>query len=133
VKQILPWILAVASGLALALAMPGPGLGPLALLFPVLLLEAIERAPGRRSPWLLGWLAGTVFWVVSTNWVIPVMHHYGGLPQGAAVGCLVGMGAYLGVLWAVATGLTSLVPTAWRFWLFPAAWISLGVLQRFPP
>jgi apolipoprotein N-acyltransferase len=129
----LPWILAVLSGLALALAMPGPGLGPLALLFPALLLEAIERAPGKWRPWILGWLAGTVFWVVSTNWVIPVMHHYGGLPQWAAVGCLVGMGAYLGVLWAVAAGLTSLVPTAWRFWLFPAAWISLGVLQRFPP
>jgi apolipoprotein N-acyltransferase len=132
-KVALPWLLAVLSGLALALAMPGPGLGPLALLFPFLLLEAIKRVRGKWSPWLLGWLAGTVFWVVSTNWVIPVMHHYGGLPRFAALGCLVGMGAYLGVLWAVAAGLTSLVPTSWRFWLFPAAWISLGVLQRFPP
>jgi apolipoprotein N-acyltransferase len=129
----LPWLLAILSGLSLALAMPGPGIGPLALLFPIFLLEGLERGRGKWTPWLLGWLAGTVFWVVSTNWVIPVMHHYGGLPQWAAVGCLVGMGAYLGLLWALAAGLTSLVPTGARIWLFPAAWISLGVLQRFQP
>ena len=38
-----PWILAALSGLALALAMPGPSLGPLAFLFPALLLEALHR------------------------------------------------------------------------------------------
>jgi apolipoprotein N-acyltransferase len=113
--------------------MPGPGLAPLALVFPILLLEAIERARGRWQTWLLGWLAGTVFWVVSTNWVIPVMHHYGGLPRLLASGCLIGMGAILGVLWALAAGITSVVPRHWRMWLFPTAWISLGVLQRFPP
>jgi apolipoprotein N-acyltransferase len=128
-----PWLLAILSGLALALAMPGPGLGPLALFFPFLLLEALERAPGKWRPWLLGWLAGTVFWVVSTNWVVPVMHHYGGLPRLAAVGCLVGMGAYLGLLWAIAAGISSLVPTRWRIWLFPVAWVAATVLQRFPP
>jgi apolipoprotein N-acyltransferase len=131
--HLLPWLFAVLSGLCLALAMPGPGLGPLALLFPAFLLEALERERGQWTPWLLGWLAGTVFWVISTNWVIPVMHNYGGLPQWAAVGCLIGMGAYLGLLWALAAGLTSLVPTVWRIWVFPAAWIALGVLQRYPP
>jgi apolipoprotein N-acyltransferase len=132
-KQILPWLLAVLSGLSLALAMPGPGLGPLALLFPILLLEAIERVHGKWSPWLLGWLGGTVFWVVSTNWVVPVMRYYGGLPQLLAVGCLIGMGAILGLLWGLATGITSLVPAGRKVWLFPAAWIFLGILQRFPP
>ena len=102
-------------------------------LFPCLLLEAIERAPGRAAPWLLGWLAGTVHWVVVTNWVVPVMHHYGGLPKPFAVGCLIGMGAYLGILWALAAGITSMVPSRSRIWLFPAAWMSLLVLQRLPP
>ena len=129
----LPWILAVLSGLSLALAMPGPGLAPLALLFPFLLLEALERARGKWRPWLLGLVAGTVFWVVSTNWVVPVMHYYGGLPRLAAVGCLVGMGAYLGLLWAIAAGISSLVPTGWRIWLFPAAWAAATIFQRFPP
>jgi apolipoprotein N-acyltransferase len=132
-KMAAPWLLAAAAGLALALAMPGPGLAPLAILFPGLLLEAIERAPGRWRPGLLGWIAGTVFWVVTTNWVIPVMHHYGGLPRLAAVGCLIGMGAYLGVLWGLAAGLAAAVPSGWRIWLFPVAWIALGVLPRFPP
>jgi len=131
--HILPWIFAILSGLCLALAMPGPGLGPLALLFPFLLLEAMERGPGKWRSWLLGLLAGTVFWIVSTNWVVPVMHHYGGLPQLAAIGCLVGMGAYLGLLWAIAAGISSLVPTGWRIWLFPTAWVAATILQRFPP
>jgi apolipoprotein N-acyltransferase len=129
----LPWIFAIMSGLCLALAMPGPGLGPLALVFPFLLLEALERGRGKWRPWLLGLLAGTVFWTVSTNWVVPVMHHYGGLPLPAAIGCLVGMGAYLGLLWAIAAGVSSLVPAGWRIWLFPAAWVAATVLQRFPP
>jgi apolipoprotein N-acyltransferase len=133
VTQLLPWVFAVLSGLALALAVPGPGVGLLALLFPALLLEAVERGPGKWRPWLFGWLAGTVFWAVSTNWVVPVMHHYGGLPMLAAIGCLVGMGAYLGLLWALATGISSLVPTRQRIWLFPMAWVAVTVLQRFPP
>ncbi|MCU0234364.1 MAG: apolipoprotein N-acyltransferase [Thermoanaerobaculales bacterium] len=130
---LLPWILAAASGLALALAMPGPGLWPLLPLAPILLLEALQRARGRLAPWLLGWLAGTVFWSVTTNWVVPVMHHYGGLPRPLAVGCLIGMGAILGSLWALAAGLSAAVAPASRIWLFPAAWVAAGVLQRFPP
>ena len=131
--HVLPWIFAILSGLCLAIAMPGPGLGPLALLFPFLLLEALERGQGKWRPWLLGLLAGTVFWIVSTNWVVPVMHHHGGLPLLAAIGCLVGMGAYLGLLWAIAAGVSSLVPAGWRIWLFPVAWVAATVLQRYPP
>jgi apolipoprotein N-acyltransferase len=131
--HVLPWLFAILSGLSLALAMPGPGLGPLALLFPCLLLEALERGRGKWRPWLLGLLAGTVFWTVSTNWVVPVMHHYGGMPRLAAVGCLIGMGAYLGLLWAIAAGVSSLVPTSRRIWLFPVAWAAVTILQRFPP
>ena len=74
VQRTTPWILAALSGVTLALAMPGAGLWPLVLLFPGLLLEAIERGGGRWRPWLLGWLAGTVHWVVATNWVLEVMH-----------------------------------------------------------
>ena len=131
--QALPWLFAIFSGLSLALAMPGPGLGPLALLFPFLLLEALERGRGKWRPWMLGLLAGTVFWTVSTNWVVPVMHHYGGLSRLAAMGCLVGMGAYLGLLWAIAARVSSLVPTSWRIWLFPVVWVAATTLQRFPP
>jgi apolipoprotein N-acyltransferase len=132
-KTALPWILAALSGLALALAMPGPGLAPLALVFPILLLEALERVRGRWRPWFLGWLAGTVFWAVSTNWVVPVMRDYGGLSEPLAVMCLVGMGAYLGILWAIAVAVTGAVPGPWRVWLLPSVWVALTVLQRFQP
>jgi apolipoprotein N-acyltransferase len=132
-KTALPWLLAALSGLALALAVPGLGLAPLALVFPILLLEALERVEGKWRPWFIGWLAGTVFWSVSSNWVVAVMHSYGGLPQLAAVGVLLGMGAYLGILWAVAGAVTALVPGRLRIWLFPPVWIAVTVLQRFQP
>jgi len=128
-----PWILAAGAGGALALAMPGAGVWPLALVFPGLLLEAVERGGGRWRPWLLGWLAGTVHWIVATNWVMDVMHHYGGLPWIAAAVSLVGMAAILGVTWAATTGLIALVPAPWRVWLLPAAWVSIDALRRFQP
>ncbi len=56
-NRALPWLLAILSGLSLALAMPGPGLGPLALLFPFLLLEALERGRGEVAAVAVG-LAG---------------------------------------------------------------------------
>ena len=113
--------------------MPGPGLWPLVVLFPGLLLEAIERGGGKWRPWLLGWLAGTVYWVVATNWVLEVMHHYGGLSLVAAVGSLLGMGAYLGVIWLLIVGLSALVAPPWRIWFFPAAWVAVDTLRRFQP
>jgi len=132
-KRAIPWILAAASGLVLAFALPGPGWTLLVFLFPGLLLEAIGRSSGRAMPWFLGWFAGCVHWIVATNWVVPVMHHYGGLPRVLAVGCLIGMGVILGTLWALVAGITSLVPPSRRMWILPFAWISCQVLQRFPP
>ncbi|MEE4271857.1 MAG: apolipoprotein N-acyltransferase [Thermoanaerobaculales bacterium] len=132
-QRACPWILAVLAGGTLALAMPGPGLWPLAILFPVLLLEAVERSEGRWQPWLLGWVAGTVHWVVAVNWVLDVMHHYGGLPWAGALGALVGLGLYLGLIWAAVTWLLVWVPASWRIWFFPAAWIAIDGLRRFQP
>lgn len=132
-QRALPWVLAAFAGLTLALAMPGPGLWPLVVLFPGLLLEAIERGGEKWRPWLLGWLAGTMYWVVATNWVLEVMHHYGGLPFVAAVGSLLGMGVYLGVIWLLVVGLTALVRPPWRIWFFPLAWVAIDALRRFQP
>ena len=132
-QRATPWILAALSGLTLALAMPGPGLWPLVVLFPGLLLETIERGGGRWRPWLLGWLAGTVYWLVATNWVLEVMHHYGGLPFLAAVGSMIGMAVYLGLIWIPIVGLASLVPPPWRIWFLPVAWVAIDSLRRFQP
>jgi len=132
-QRACPWILAVFAGGALALAMPGPSLWPLAILFPVFLLEAVERSEGRWQPWLLGWVAGTVHWVVAVNWVLDVMHHYGGLPWAGALGALVGLGLYLGLIWAMVTWLLVWFPPPWRIWFFPVTWIAIDGLRRFQP
>ena len=132
-KRLAPWLLAAASGTAFALALPGAGWAPLVLLFPGLLLEALERSPGGRRPLLLGWFAGIVHWVIAVNWVLPVMDHYGGMPMVAAIGCLVGMAAILGTCWALAVWLTARVPGRLRVWLFPAAFIALDAWRQFWP
>ena len=112
---------------------PVPGCGRWWCCFPGLLLEAVERGGGRWRPWLLGWLAGTVYWLVATNWVLEVMHHYGGLSLIAAVGSLLGMGLYLGLIWLLITGLSALVPSPWRIWFLPFAWVAIDALRRFQP
>jgi len=132
-QRALPWILAVVSGLTLALAMPGPGLWPLVVLFPGLLLEAVERRDNGWRSGLLGWLAGTVYWVVATHWVIGVMHDYGGLPLAAAVGSLLGMGLVLGVTWWLVAALAAMVAPPWRIWFFPFAWVAVDTLRRYQP
>jgi apolipoprotein N-acyltransferase len=132
-KAALPWVLGTGSGVALALALPGAGLAPLVLLFPGLMLEALERVQGGWRPWLLGWLAGVAHWTLATNWVMPVMHHYGGLPVAAAVLSLVGMAGLLGLCWAAATGLVAFVPTAWRIWAFPCLWVAIDAWRQFWP
>ncbi|HSL17051.1 MAG TPA: apolipoprotein N-acyltransferase [Methylomirabilota bacterium] len=131
--RALPWILAALAGLVFALAMPGPGLWPLALLAPGLLLEAVERGGDRWRPWLLGWLAGVVHWAVATNWVLDVMHHYGGLALWAAVLSLLAMAVILGAAWAVVAGIVARVGPPWRVWLLPALWVAVDVLRRLPP
>ena len=121
------------AGTALALAFPGAGWSPLILLVPGLLLEAIERTKPGWRPWIIGWFAGIVHWMVAVNWVLPVMHHYGGLPWVAALGSLIGMAMILGIFWAAALGLTAMVPSPIRVWLLPFAFVGVDVLRRWWP
>jgi apolipoprotein N-acyltransferase len=106
---------------------------PLVFVFPGLLLEALDRSEARWRPWLLGWVAGTVQWFVATSWVFDVMHHYGGLSVPAAVASLFGMAMYLGIVWAAIAGVVSSVPSVWRIWFFPVAWVAVDSLRRFQP
>lgn len=131
--RLIPWLLAAASGLALALALPGADLVLLLLVFPGLLLEAVERGGGRWRPFFLGWFAGLVHWLVAVNWVVPVMHHYGGLPMIAAVASLFAMALILGTCWAIAVGMSGLVSAPLRVWLFPVAYMVLDAGRQFWP
>jgi len=124
---------AVAAGVALALAMPGPGIWPLVLVFSGLFLEALR---GQRIWWrggLIGWLAGTVHWLVTVSWVVDVLVGYGGLPILAGWGSLLLMAVILGSTWAVVGAVTVCAPGVWRLALLPAVWTLLEVARRLPP
>ncbi len=134
---LLPPVLAGGAGVALALALPGAGIAPLVVLFPALLLEAVARASSARGAAFAGWAGGTIHWVVATNWVVPVMHHYGGLPLPLAVLCLAGMAAILGTTWAFAAGLAHRASPGLRPLALASAWavteaLREGPLFRFP-
>lgn len=83
-------LLALASGVALALAYPSFNIPILGWIAPALLIVAVlgERV---RFAFLLGWLQGAAYYGLSVPWFYTVMRHYGPLPvmQAGAVFALV--------------------------------------------
>lgn len=128
-----PWTLAATAGTCLALALPSTGFWPLLLLFPGLLLETLRGRDGARRIGVLGFVAGWVHWMITVHWVVPVMNHYGGLPFGAAVLCLVLMAAILGLSWAVVALMVAKLPPRLRVLAFPAAWATVEAARQIPP
>jgi apolipoprotein N-acyltransferase len=83
-------MLALASGVALALAYPSFNIPLLGWIAPALLIVAVLGA-GPRFGFLLGWLQGAAYYGLSLPWFYTVMRHYGPLPvmQAGAVFTLV--------------------------------------------
>jgi len=80
--------LALASGVSLALAFPLFNLPILAWVAPAgLILAALNQRPG--FAFLLGWLQGVVFYVLSVPWIYTVMRQYGPLTVAEAGGVLI--------------------------------------------
>lgn len=123
----------VVAGAALGLAVPGPDLWPLALLFPGLLLEALRGETVWWRGGLVGWVAGTVHWLIAVPWVVEVLTGYGGLPVVAGWLSLLLMAMILGSTWAAVALLTVRCSQQWRLWMVPAAWVVLEVVRRYPP
>lgn len=123
-------LLAALSGLLAALALPAPGLSPLAFVAWVPLLIALRDAP--RSGARLGLAAGVVFFGVALRWIAPL----------SLVG-FVALVLYLSLYFAAFGALARLVPRAvlppafvaleWtRGWAFSGfGWASLG--YSLPP
>jgi len=127
-----PWLLAAGAGVALELALPGPGLVPLVLVVAGLLRRALAGAGGWRA-FLLGWLAGFAQWVVGVAWVFIVVHRYGHLHAALAVLAVALMAAILGLTWAIAGWAVTRVPEGWRVVALPLAIAAFEELQRLPP
>jgi apolipoprotein N-acyltransferase len=83
-------LLAIASGVALALAFPLYDLSILGWIAPAILIVAVMNATPRFA-FLLGWLQGAAFYSLSVPWFYTVMRQYGPLPvpQAGAVFALV--------------------------------------------
>ncbi|MCP4895968.1 MAG: apolipoprotein N-acyltransferase [bacterium] len=128
-----PWLLAAFAGISLSLALPSLAWWPLLAVFPGLLLESIQETERFRQGFLLGLVAGTVHWIVSVQWVVPVMNHYGGLPLAAAIACLLFMSVILGLSWALITLVLTKLSIPTRILLFPALWCAIDASRQFAP
>lgn len=99
-------LLAVLSGILSALAFPPAGLWPLVLAAPLPLLRALDGIRGIRvrQALLLGWIAGSVHFVLVLHWILALPGEEVTIP-GLMVPALLFMGAYLGLFFGAASAL----------------------------
>lgn len=140
-------LLAIASGLALALAFPQPGWAWIAWVALVPLLRAIDGRRVRHA-FLLGWLSSAVFHGATLYWVAVPITRFADLPfaVGAALAALLAavLGLYGGVFAAalrfverrcgidpvlLAASLWTMLEWCRAAWLFPFPWNPLGASQ----
>ena len=122
-------LLALAAGLAQALALAWPGDGQprwwLQTAGLAALLWGLQRVPRARHALALGWLGATAWLAGSFWWLFISMHTYGGLPAPLAVLAVLGLAAFLGLYHALACGVfkaLALDGWGWNALLFVALW-----------
>src|SRR5271157_2214582 len=99
----LPWytraLLAIGSGVALAVSFPDHNLWLLAWPSIGMLVLASAGAPLRQAP-LYGFLLGIFFYPVGLPWIAGVIHQYGGVDFWTSWGvlCLIGLAG--GIIWS---------------------------------
>jgi apolipoprotein N-acyltransferase len=128
-------LLALASGLTLALAFPNYNLPLLAWISIALLVLASCGAPPRVSP-LYGFLHGLVFYPVCLPWMDVVMQQYGDVGPWTAAGILGLIGIAGGIIsaffsWGVA--LASRKGAAFACALAPFLWVALEFARAHLP
>jgi apolipoprotein N-acyltransferase len=128
-----PLLLAVFSGLLLALAYPGgTGIWPL-LAFALVPLLAAVRQGSARLAFGAGLAAGLVHFLSLLYWIVIVLGHYGGLPWFLSLPALfllaLYMALYVGLFAVGARFLLLSLPAAAVLWLLPALWVGLDWLR----
>jgi apolipoprotein N-acyltransferase len=131
-ESLRSYLLAAAAGVAMAVALPGPGLAPLVLLVPGLLRRALWQRRGWRA-FRTGWVAGFSQWFAAVAWVVIVLHRYGHLPLVLSVLALVVMAAIMGLGWGLVGVGVGATPPSWRVWLLPLALVAFEEIQQLPP
>lgn len=143
--------LAVLSAFLLIFSFPDFNLWPLAWVGLVPLLITVARVGRARQAFVLGWLAGALFFYGSCWWLTHSMIHYGGLPRPLAYGLLVPVVLVVGLFPATfALALAHLcarwgvyalaaAPPLWaasewaRLGLTGQLWNAIGYSQAFHP
>ena len=131
-ERLRPWLLAAGSGVAMALALPGPGIVPLVLAVPGLLRRALTGVHGWRA-FRIGWLAGFAQWVIAVPWVYIVLHRHGHFHAALAVLAVALVAGFLGLTWAFAAWAVSGLPETWRVAALPLDLAAFEEIQRLPP
>jgi apolipoprotein N-acyltransferase len=147
--QRVDWTAATATAVLLILSFPNFEYSALAWIALVPLMWAIVNRPAPRRAFLLGWLAGSVFFYGSCYWLTYSMINYGGLPRILAylllapaalvVGLFPGLFALVLALavkrWGYAAVLTA--PVLWpafewaRLGVTGQLWNALGYSQAY--
>ncbi len=120
------WLLAAASGSLLVLSFPRFDVSWLAPLALAPLLVALDREASRLRRFLLGYLAGVIFWGGTCYWIHYPLAVHGGMPQVLAWGAVALFslikGLHFGVFaWLAAVALAS----RWALLAVPALWAAI--------
>ncbi|HLL70195.1 MAG TPA: apolipoprotein N-acyltransferase [Pyrinomonadaceae bacterium] len=143
--------LSALSALLLVLSFPDFNLWQLAWVGLVPLLVAVALAPRPRQAFVLGWLAGALFFYGSCWWLTHSMIHYGGLPRPLAYALLVPVVVIVGLFPATFALVLSRLCARWGVYALVAApplwaatewarlgatgqlWNAVGYSQAFHP
>jgi apolipoprotein N-acyltransferase len=121
-------LFAAVSGLLFWLAYAGVGIWPLALVFAVPLLWALERpALSVRGAAALGVLAGTLTQLLGYAWLVGTLQRFSGMPTWACLPIFALFALYQGAAWGVACALSvRAAQRGWPLaWAFVAAWTAV--------
>jgi apolipoprotein N-acyltransferase len=138
-RRFFPYALALLSGLFLALSFPRWELFPLAWVAFIPLLFAVRNASSTQS-FLIGWIAGLVYFAGTLSWVTISMTQYGKIPQPISYLLMLLLVAYCAVyigLFAAGTRLVLQRKNRWALLFIPALWVTLEysrgqLLSGFP-
>ncbi len=128
----LAFLAAAVSGVLQVLVFPRFQIAWLAAVAVTPLLIAVAQEPQRKRQFLMGWLAGAIYWGGTCYWVYGVMHDYADLAAPAAAAIFAGFflvkGLHLGVFSLLAA------PLMRRGWAIPgvaAAWVAVEGTHQY--
>jgi apolipoprotein N-acyltransferase len=127
-----PGLLAIASGVLIALSFPNAGLSFLAWIALIPLLIALEGASARTA-FRLGFTCGISAYAIILYWINIVVTHYGHLPWVVSIPIYLMLVAWLAMFYGLATlivrtGEKNAVKSAFSL---PVAWVAFDFIRSF--